>query len=132
LRRDRGSPQRLDPAWLALWLAERTAVTAEHIDHIPGDRLDEPGIVVEVVGGAPGEPPQPFRLLIDGTHRAAGNLRDGRECWAYLLTEQEQRSICTYRLGGHVAEMPTFPGAGVSDRDAGILLAPSGTRNDVA
>ncbi len=115
-----------------MWLAERTAVTAEHIDHIPGDRLDEPGIVVEVVGGAPGEPPQPFRLLIDGTHRAAGNLRDGRECWAYLLTEQEQRSICTYRLGGHVAEMPTFPGAGVSDRDAGILLAPSGTRNDVA
>src|SRR5262249_24089849 len=57
-------PRRLDPGWLEIWLAERTSITAEHLDHIPCDRLDEPGIVVELVGGPVGEPPRPFRLLI--------------------------------------------------------------------
>jgi len=102
-------PQRLDPPWLELWLAERTSVTAEHLDHIPGAKLDEPAIIVEVVGGPPGQASQLFRLLIDGTHGAARKLRNGQECWAYLLTEQEQRSICTYRLQGRITEMPTFP-----------------------
>jgi hypothetical protein len=34
----------------------------------------------------PGAIPQPFRILIDRTHRAATKQRDRQDCWAYLLT----------------------------------------------
>ncbi len=66
--------------------------------------------------------PSPFRVLIDGTHRAARRLHDCRDCWAFLLTEEEQRSVCTYRRGGEIVELPTFAGPGISDRQAGILV----------
>jgi len=124
--------QQLDAAWLASWLAERTSVIPEQLDHIREDKRDEPGIVVEVAGCPPGGQPQPFRILIDGTHRAARKLRDAQDCWAYLLTEEEQRSICTYRRGSRISEMPMFAGRGVDDRDAGILLASPAASNDVA
>ena len=124
--------QPLDPAWLTTWLLERTSVTAEHLDHIPVDKLDEPAILVEVVASPPGAVPQPFRILIDGTHRAARKLRDGLDCWAYLLTEEEQSAICTYRVHGRVVEAPTFLGPGVRDHEAGITLRSAAPRDDVA
>ena len=124
--------QRVDGAWLVHWLATRTSVTAEHLDHIPPEKLDEPGIIVEIVACPPGCDPRPFRILIDGTYRLARKLRDGQAGWAYLLTEQEQASICTYRVCGHVAEMPTLPGWGIREREAGITLNSSGPRDDVA
>lgn len=115
--------QRLDPAWLRNWLAERTAITVEHLDHIPADKLDEPAILVDIAVAAPGDVPQPFRILIDGTHRAARKLRDGQDCLAYLLTEQEQSSICTYRVDGQVVELPRLPGPGIADSEAGIFAS---------
>jgi len=126
------APQRVDPAWLAQWLARRTTVTAEHLDHIPPEKLDEPAIMVDVVACPPGCHPRPFRILIDGTHRLARKLRDGQAGWAYLLTEQEQASICTYRIGGQVAEMPTVPGWGIGPREAGIIVHSSAPRDDIA
>ena len=54
--------------------------------------------------------------------RAARRLRDGLNCWAYLLTEDEQRSICTYRRDGRVMECPTVPGPGIGDSDAGVFV----------
>ena len=111
----------LDPVWLRGWLAERSGFTPEHLDHIPDDRLAEPGILVELMACPPGGEPEPFRILIDGTHRAARRLRDGQKFWAYLLTEEEQRAISTYRRGGDLTAMPTFPGPGISDLEAGIL-----------
>jgi len=36
------------------------------------------------------------------------------------LTEREQASIATYTLNGRVEPMPTTPGPGVTDEDAGI------------
>jgi hypothetical protein len=39
-----------------MWLAGRTVVTAEHPDHIPTDRLDEPAIIVEVMACRNGRP----------------------------------------------------------------------------
>jgi hypothetical protein len=125
------TPYLLDPEWLRTWLTQRTAVTAEHLDHIPTVRLDEPGIIVEVVAGARSNP-QPFRILIDGTHRAARRLRDGQDCWAYLLTEEEQLSICTYLVRGREVEVPTFPGAGIGDCEAGIVDATAAPLTDVA
>ena len=81
--------------------------------------------------GPPGGEPQPFRILIDGTHRATRKLRDHEDCWAFLLTEEEQFSICTYRLEGRVAELPSFPGPGITDREAGLFLSLA-TGSDVA
>jgi hypothetical protein len=75
------------------------------------------------MASTPGRQPEPFRILIDGNHRAARHVRDGLDFFAYLLTESEQRSICTYRLGGVVREIPTFPGRGVDDQRAGIIDA---------
>ena len=126
------APQRLDPVWLERWLTDRTTVTAEHLDHIPDHRLDEPGIVVEVMACAPGGEPEPFRILIDGSHRAARKLRDRQDCWAYLLTEEEQRSICTYYVDSRIVEMPTFPGRGIGDAEAGVFLESISVADNVA
>jgi hypothetical protein len=115
--------QRLETNWLESWLTERTSVTPEHLDHIPARKLDEPGILVEIMAGPPGGEPQPFRILIDGTHRAARKLRDHQDYWAFLLTEEEQYSICTYRLEGRAAQVPSFPGPGITDREAGVFLS---------
>jgi hypothetical protein len=79
--------------------------------------------VAEIMACARGGQPEPFRLLIDGNHRAARHLRDGLGFFAYLFSEQEQRSISTYRLGGAVVEIPTFPERGVDDQGAGIIEA---------
>lgn len=80
----------------------------------------------------PGCDPRPFRIVVDGTHRLARKLYNGQACWAYLLTEEEQASIRTYRFGGKVAEMPTLPGWGIRDREAGIIVNASAPRDDVA
>ena len=116
----------LDPDWIRQWLAERTTVTPEHLDHFPADQLEEPALLVEIANCPPGGSPQPFQILIDGKHRAARRVRDGLDVWAYLLTEQEQRSVCTYRRCGTVAEIPTMPGAGITEAHAGIDTEGSG------
>lgn len=123
--------RRLDPGWLERWLLERSELTPEHLDHIPSDKLDEPGIVVEIVACPPGGEPEPFRILIDGTYRAARRLGNGQDFWAYLLTEDEQRAICTYRRGGLLAELPCFPGFGITDQEAGIFIT-SSSESEVA
>jgi hypothetical protein len=115
------SPLKLDRTWLRHWLTERTSVTAGHLDHIPPDRLEEPCLLVEIMAGAPGDMPEPFRILIDGTHRAARQVRDGRDVWCYLLTELEHRSVCTYTRDGCVTDIPTLPGPGITAQDAGIF-----------
>lgn len=96
-------------------------ITSGHLNHIPADRRDEPGIVVVVSTAiGPEAPLYELPVLIDGSHRAALALHDGREFFAYLLTEDEQRSICTYRVGGQVTEIPLVPGPGVTDQQVGL------------
>ena len=123
--------QRLDPSWLRHWLTERTQFTLEHLIHIPPGRLAEPGILVEILGSPPGRQPERFRILIDGTHRAARRLQERQACWAYLLTEEEQRSICTYRRQGHIVGLPTTTGLGICEGQAGILIG-AASEPDVA
>ena len=96
------APRRLDRDWLAFWLSRHANFSADHLEHIPTQCLDEPGVLVEIRVGPPAGQPVPFLILIDGTHRAARRLRDRQLVWAYLLTETVQRSICRYRNGGHV------------------------------
>ena len=103
------SAQRLESECLQDWLANRSTHAPEHLDHIPTDKLEEPGILVEVLAGPPDGELQPFRILIDGTHRAARKARHGQHFWAYLLTEGEQRSVCTYYRNGQPTELPSFP-----------------------
>jgi hypothetical protein len=126
------SAQRVDSEWIRQWLTTRSAFASEHLDHIPADKLDEPGILVEILAGLPDGELQPFRILIDGTHRAARRLRDNQPFWAYLLTEEEQRSVCTYYRHGQAAELPTFAGQGVDDRQAGVLVVAATSEADVA
>src|SRR5262245_5773939 len=72
------APDQLDPAWLLPWLVERSHFTLEHLQHIPVDRLDEPGILVEILDGPLDTRPEPFRILIGGTHRAARWMLESR------------------------------------------------------
>ena len=74
---------------------------------------------------------QPFRILIDGTHRAVRRMLDGRACWAYLLTEEEQLSICAYHQQGQRLEIPTVLGSGVTNQDARIHAVSCGTREAI-
>jgi hypothetical protein len=115
-------PKKLDPVELADWLRSRVTITPSHLDHIPVAKRAVPGIfVVITVAARPGAPMLDFGILIDGSHRAALALRDGRDFYAYLLTEPEQRSICTYTVEGTVTEIPLIaPGPGITAEDAGL------------
>ena len=115
------APKKLDPAELHRWLHGRVAITPQHRDHIPAEKRAEPGIFV-VITVAPGAnaPMYEFGILIDGSHRAALALRDGQDFHAYLLTEEEQRSIYTYRVEGVGTEIPLLPGPGITPDDAGL------------
>jgi hypothetical protein len=114
-------PRLLNPHSLLAWLRRYVTITEQHLDHLPDDVLDEPGIMAIIeTAEAPGAPLRAFAILIDGSHRAARAVRDGRRFRAYLLTEQEQASIATYTINGQVEPLPTAPGPGVTDEDAGI------------
>jgi hypothetical protein len=115
-------PRQLNTLSLLAWLRRHVTITEQHLDHLPDDVLEEPGIMVVIeTAEAPGAPLREFAILIDGSHRAARAVRDGRRYRAYLLTEQEQASIATYTLNGKVEPMPTIPGPGVTDEEAGIF-----------
>ncbi len=104
------APKKLDPAELRRWWRARVTITPQHLDHIPAEKRAEPGIFV-VITVAPGAntPMYEFGILIDGSHRAALALRDGQGFHAYLLTEEEQRSVCTYRVEGVVTKFHSYP-----------------------
>ena len=125
-------PHQLDPAWLLPWLVERSHFTIEHLHHLPADRVEEPGILIEILAGPLDFRLEPFRILIDGTHRAARRMLESRPCWAYLLTEDEQRSICRYRRDGTDVPIPTLPLPGVSDSEARLQVTTGPGDADVA
>ncbi len=115
------APKKLDPDELRQWLRERVTITPQHLDHIPADKRAEPGIfVIITVARGPRTPMHEFGILIDGSHRAALALRDSQNFHAYLLTEKEQRSICTYTVEGHLTEISLVPGPGITPEEAGL------------
>lgn len=116
------TPKKLDRVDLADWLRSRVTITPRHLDHIPVAKRGVPGIFVVIsVAARPDAPMFDFGILIDGSHRAALALRDGRDFFAYLLTEQEQRSICTHTVEGMVTEIPRIAaGPGITPEEAGL------------
>lgn len=85
---------RVDPAGLASWL-EHVFIDQRHIDHIPTEL--EPGLMVTFPAGL-------GRPLIDGNHRAARALRDGREFFVHLLPQAETLTLLRSSMGKTVAD----------------------------
>src|SRR5437660_3529950 len=72
-------PKKLDPVDLADWLRSRVTITPRHFEHIPVAKRVLPGIFVVIsVAARPDAPMFDFGILIDGSHRAALALCDGR------------------------------------------------------
>ena len=98
---------------------ERSHFTLEHLQHLPLHKLRQTCILIEILAGPLDTRPEPFRILIDGTHRAARCMLESRACWAYLLTEEEQRWSPTLPPERAAAyQSPTLPVPGVSDHEA--------------
>jgi hypothetical protein len=109
IARDPRPPLRVDPNWLKGWLATEETFDPGHLDHIPVSKRKEPGILIRVANiEEPGAPIKWVYILVDGSHRAALALREGRAFHAYLLSEPEQYAICTCTTAhGEVGKMPT-------------------------
>jgi len=80
---------RVDAHDMHSWL-EATQVERAHLDHLPLDL--GPGVMVTLPSGC-------GRLIIDGNHRAARAIRDGREFLVYLLPEKETRLLLQRSMG---------------------------------
>jgi hypothetical protein len=85
---------RVDPAGLTTWL-EHVNIDQRHIDHLPA--APGPGLMVTFPAGL-------GRPLIDGNHRAARALRDGREFVVHLLPEAETLLLLRSSMGKPVAD----------------------------
>lgn len=72
-----------------------------HIDHVDPSF---PGIIAHVFYRTEEGESVQAHVLIDGNHRAARCLREGRPYHAYLLTEEESRAILL--LGGESSSEP--------------------------
>jgi hypothetical protein len=97
-------PMEMDHQWLRRWIANRSNLTPDHLDHIPPDHLNDPLLVGMLHTGRDNEgrsgPLVPFPVLVDGHHRAARAIRDCRPVSGFLLTAEEQMEVVT-RLDGH-------------------------------
>lgn len=85
---------RVEPLALKQWL-ESTRILEAHIDHLPKDL--GPGLMVTLPNGC-------GRLVIDGNHRAARVLRQGKEFLAYLLPERETHQLLRTSMGKRSAD----------------------------
>jgi hypothetical protein len=65
-------------------LLESAQIWEAHLDHLPSNL--GPGLMVTL-------PNNCGRLLIDGNHRAARSLREGREFLDYLLPEKATHQL---------------------------------------
>ncbi len=107
-------PILVNSEWLKAWLGEKETFVPEHLDHIPTPKREQPGILLRIAHAQrPDQPIEWLPILVDGSHRAALALRDGRDFFAYELTEKEQYSICTYTPeGGRPGKMPLISSCG--------------------
>ncbi|QEL15460.1 hypothetical protein [Limnoglobus roseus] len=87
---DGREPVEVDDASVRYWL-EDSKLHDQHLDHVD-PRF--PGILAHVWFND-GIAEHHGHALIDGNHRAARCLRDGRPFFARLLTEAESRAVLT-------------------------------------
>jgi len=104
----------------------RRDYTPGHIAHIPRELLERPGLgfYFSTVEGPEGIENRHL-FLLDGAHRAAWAMGEGRPFSVYVLTEAEQLScIVSYVVDGQELgpeAVMLAPGVGTTDREAGIL-----------
>ena len=102
-------PEIFDADGLRTWIAEYSDVDPAHIDHLPDDVVDTIGLAadVDVRLYAPWLDIPADRavntVLLDGNHRAARALRDGRPFAAYFLSDVELRSCLAHVATGPAA-----------------------------
>jgi hypothetical protein len=82
-------PIKVDSQGLSGWL-RHADIDLEHLDHLP--RNTGPGIMITLPNGS-GQP------IIDGNHRAARCLRDGRDFMVFILTEPETLELLRRTMG---------------------------------
>lgn len=85
---------RQDRRAVARWLAQ-IGIDENHVGHLP-DNLG-PGIIVTLPMGC-GMP------IIDGNHRAARALREGKDFFAFVLSESETLELLRSGMGNIAAE----------------------------
>ncbi|WP_158792754.1 hypothetical protein [Granulicella sp. L60] len=89
------TPVRVEPGALKRWL-EHTRIDPQHVTHVPLNV--GPGLKVTLPGGC-GEP------IIDGNHRAARSLREGKNFFVYVFDEAETLQILRRSMGTHLADL---------------------------
>lgn len=116
-------PELWSPADLARWIGQYSDVDLAHVDHLPADVVDSIGLAadVDVTLYAPWlELPADYvtrsTVLLDGNHRAARALRDGRPFASYFLSDAELRS-CLQSVATGPAAVLVVPHA-FADRGA--------------
>ncbi len=87
-------PIRVEAGALARWLAQ-VPIDQEHVGHLPQNL--GPGIMVTLPSGC-GMP------LIHGNHRAARDLREGRNFLAFVLSEKETLKLLRESMGKKIAD----------------------------
>jgi hypothetical protein len=100
---------RLDSRWLEVWINNRSNLIAGHIDHIPDGHLDEPVLcdVTYVNALTDDEVPcsVPFRMLLDGHHRAARKLREGQPVYGHVLRPWDHERVYSAEEGAYDPEL---------------------------
>lgn len=89
LTADGREPVEVDDESVILSL-EDCKIYSDHVDHVDPKY---PGIIAHVEFPYPNGEIIRGHVLIDGNHRSARCLRDGLPFFAYLLTEDESRSV---------------------------------------
>lgn len=72
------------------WCVDTTHIYRQHVRHV---NTKYPGIIAHVFFPLPDGTDAHGHLLIDGNHRAARCLKEGKPFFAYILSERESRRI---------------------------------------
>jgi hypothetical protein len=89
------TPVLVEPGALERWL-EHTRIDSQHVTHVPLNA--GPGLKVTLPGGC-GEP------IIDGNHRAARSLREGKNFFVYMFNEAETLRLLRQSMGTRLADL---------------------------
>jgi hypothetical protein len=90
-------PQEVDPGWVRRWLKDRSNLTPGHMDHIPAERLSDPILFDHIFTSRDDTAREvrwwPFYILVDGHHRAARALQEGKPIFGHTLTPAEHAEV---------------------------------------
>ncbi len=88
------TPVLVEPTTLKQWL-QNVRIDPEHVGHVPLNV--GPGVKITFPAGC-GEP------IIDGNHRAARALREGKSFFVVVLDEADTLQLLRRSMGSHMAD----------------------------